>query len=655
LHAFSKGKIMINITFPDQSVRQYESGVTPLDIAKSLSEGLARNVLAASVNGQKWDAMRPINEDATIQLFTWDNPEGKAAMWHSSAHLMAAAIEALYPGVKFGIGPSVDNGFYYDIDTGDMTLTEADLANIEKKMLELAREKQTFERVEVSKADALKYFTEKGDPYKVELINDLEDGTITYYKNGNFTDLCRGPHIPNTSFIKAVKLTSLAGAYWRGDEKRKQLTRVYGITFPKQKELDEYLVLLEEAKKRDHRKLGKELELFMFSDMVGKGLPIWLPKGTELRLRLQDYLTKIQKEYGYEQVITPHIGGKQLYVTSGHWEHYGADSFRPITTPEEGEEYLLKPMNCPHHCMIFKNKPRSYKDLPFRCAEFGTVYRYEQSGELHGLTRVRSFTQDDAHIFCRPDQVKEEFIRVMEIIEIIFKALDFKNFEAQISLRDPNDHEKYVGTDENWAKAEAAIQEACEEKGLPAHVEYGEAAFYGPKLDFMVKDALGRKWQLGTIQVDYNLPERFDLSYIGADNEKHRPVMVHRAPFGSMERFVAVLLEHCAGEFPLWLAPDQVIILPVSEKYLNFAQNVQSYLKKCDIRSLIDERNEKIGRKIRDAEMKKYPFMVIVGEKEEADEAVSVRAHGQVDLGTMSLDAFAKMINEKVKEEQSIR
>ena len=646
---------MINITFPDQSVRQYEAGVTPLDIAKSLSEGLARNVLAASVNGMKWDAMRPINEDATIQLFTWDNPEGKAALWHSSAHLMAAAIEALYPGVKFGIGPSVDNGFYYDIDTGDMTLTEADLVNIEKKMLELAREKQTFERVEVSKADALKYFTEKGDPYKVELINDLEDGTITYYKNGNFTDLCRGPHIPNTSFIKAVKLTSLAGAYWRGDEKRKQLTRVYGITFPKQKELDEYLVLLEEAKKRDHRKLGRELELFMFSDMVGKGLPIWLPKGTELRLRLQDYLTKIQKEYGYEQVITPHIGGKQLYVTSGHWDHYGADSFRPITTPEEGEEYLLKPMNCPHHCMIFKNKPRSYKDLPFRCAEFGTVYRYEQSGELHGLTRVRSFTQDDAHIFCRPDQVKEEFIRVMEIIEIIFKALNFQNFEAQISLRDPNDHEKYVGTDENWAKAEAAIQEACEEKGLPAHVEYGEAAFYGPKLDFMVKDALGRKWQLGTIQVDYNLPERFDLSYIGADNEKHRPVMVHRAPFGSMERFVAVLLEHCAGEFPLWLAPDQVIILPVSEKYMNFAEKVQSYLKKCDIRSLIDERNEKIGRKIRDAEMKKYPFMVIVGEKEEAEESVSVRAHGQVDMGSMGLEAFAKMINEKVKEEQSIR
>ena len=656
LQPFSKMTMsMINITFPDQSVRQYEAGVTPLEIAKSLSEGLARNVLSSKVNGKMWDAMRPVNEDATIQLFTWDDPEGKATFWHSSAHLMAEAIEALYQGVKFGIGPAVDNGFYYDIDTGDITLTEADLTAIEKKMLELAREKQTFDRMDVSKAEALKYFNEKGDEYKVELINELEDGTITYYKCGNFTDLCRGPHIPNTQVIKAVKLTSLAGAYWRGDEKRKQLTRVYGITFPKQKELEEYLVLLEEAKKRDHRKLGRELELFMFSDMVGKGLPIWLPKGTELRLRLQEYLTKIQKDYGYEQVITPHIGGKQLYVTSGHWDHYGADSFRPITTPEEGEEYLLKPMNCPHHCMIFKNKPRSYKDLPFRCAEFGTVYRYEQSGELHGLTRVRSFTQDDAHLFCRPDQVKEEFIRVMEIIEIIFKALNFQNFEAQISLRDPNDHEKYVGTDENWAKAEAAIQEACAEKGLPAHVEYGEAAFYGPKLDFMVKDALGRKWQLGTIQVDYNLPERFDLTYIGADNEKHRPVMVHRAPFGSMERFVAVLLEHCAGEFPLWLAPDQVIILPVSEKYMDFAQKVQSYLKKCDIRSLIDERNEKIGRKIRDAEMKKYPYMVIVGEKEEAENTVSVRRHGQVDLGSMALEAFAEMINKQVKEEQSIR
>ncbi|MCF0201471.1 MAG: threonine--tRNA ligase, partial [Bacteroidales bacterium] len=617
--------------------------------------GLARNVLAASVNGMKWDATRAINEDAEIQLFTWDDPEGKAAMWHSSAHLMAAAIEQLYKGVKFGIGPSVDNGFYYDIDTGDITLTEADLAAIEKKMLELARQKQTFERVDVTKAEALKHFTEKGDEYKVELISELEDGTITYYQNGEFTDLCRGPHIPNTGFIKAVKLTSLAGAYWRGDEKRKQLTRVYGITFPKQKELDEYLALLEEAKKRDHRKLGRELELFMFNDMVGKGLPIWLPKGTALRLRLQDYLTKIQQEYGYEQVITPHIGGKQLYVTSGHWDHYGADSFRPITTPEEGEEYMLKPMNCPHHCQIFKWKPRSYKDMPVRIAEFGTVYRYEQSGELHGLTRVRSFTQDDAHIFCRPEQVKDEFIRVMEIIEIIFKALDFKNFEAQISLRDPNDHEKYVGTDENWAKAEAAIQEACAEKGLPAHVEYGEAAFYGPKLDFMVKDALGRRWQLGTIQVDYNLPERFDLTYIGADNEKHRPVMIHRAPFGSMERFVAVLLEHCAGEFPLWLAPDQVVILPVSEKYMNFAQNLQSYLKKSDIRALIDERNEKIGRKIRDAEMKKYPFMLIVGEKEETENSVSVRAHGQVDLGSKSVDDFVAMIKKQVEDEQNVR
>ena len=646
---------MINITFPDKSVRQYEAGVSPLDIAKSISEGLARNVLAASVNGKKWDATRAINEDAEIQLFTWDDPEGKAAMWHSSAHLMAAAIEQLYKGVKFGIGPSIDNGFYYDIDTGDITLTEADLVNIEKKMLELARQKQTFERIDVTKEEALKHFSDKGDEYKVELISELEDGTITYYKNGEFTDLCRGPHIPNTSFIKAVKLTSLAGAYWRGDEKRKQLTRVYGITFPKQKELDEYLVLLEEAKKRDHRKLGRELELFMFNELVGKGLPIWLPKGTALRLRLQDYLTKIQQDYGYEQVITPHIGGKQLYVTSGHWEHYGEDSFRPITTPEEGEEYLLKPMNCPHHCQIFKWKPRSYKDMPVRIAEFGTVYRYEQSGELHGLTRVRSFTQDDAHIFCRPDQVKDEFIRVMEIIEIIFKALNFKNFEAQISLRDPNDHEKYVGTDENWAKAEAAIQEACQEKGLPAHVEYGEAAFYGPKLDFMVKDALGRKWQLGTIQVDYNLPERFDLSYIGADNEKHRPVMVHRAPFGSMERFVAVLLEHCAGEFPLWLAPDQLIILPVSEKYMNFAQNLQSYLKKSDIRALIDERNEKIGRKIRDAEMKKYPYMVIVGEKEEAENSVSVRRHGQVDLGSMSVEDFAAMINKQVEDERNKR
>lgn len=644
---------MINITFPDKSVRQYEAGVTPLDIAKSISDGLARNVLSAKVNGIMWDARRPVVEDAEIQLYTWSDPEGKATMWHSSAHLMAEAIEQLYEGVKFGIGPSIENGFYYDIDFGDKVLTEDDLVKIEKRMLELAHQNQVFERVDVTKAEALDYFTKKGDIYKQELINELEDGTITYYKSGTFTDLCRGPHIPDTSFIKAVKLTSLAGAYWRGDEKRKQLTRVYGITFPKKKELDEYLALIEEAKKRDHRKLGKELELFMFTDMVGKGLPMWLPKGTALRLRLQEFLSKIQKQYGYEQVMTPHIGNKQLYVTSGHWDHYGHDSFQPITTPEDGELYLLKPMNCPHHCMIYKWQPRSYKDLPLRLAEFGTVYRYEQSGELHGLTRVRSFTQDDAHIFCRPDQVKDEFIRVMEIIEIIFKALSFNNFEAQISLRDPNNNEKYVGTDENWAKAEAAIVEACKEKNLPANVKYGEAAFYGPKLDFMVKDALGRKWQLGTIQVDYNLPERFDLTYIGADNEKHRPVMIHRAPFGSMERFVAVLIEHCGGDFPLWLAPDQAIILPVSEKYQQYADEVKSLLDKADIRVLMDDRNEKIGRKIRDAEMKKVPYMLVVGEKEEKGEMVSVRKHGEGDLGFMTIDAFIEMINEQVKKNKT--
>lgn len=645
---------MINITFPDKTVRQYESGVTPMEIAKSISEGLARNVLSAKVNGKMWDATRSIDEDAEIQLFTWNDPEGKSTMWHSSAHLMAEAIEALYTGVKFGIGPSIENGFYYDIDTGDKVMTEEDLAKIEAKMLELAKQKQVFERIDVCKADALKHFQDKGDEYKVELISELQDGTITYYKSGNFTDLCRGPHIPDTSFIKAVKLLSIAGAYWRGDEKRKQLTRIYGITFPKKSELDEYLALLEEAKKRDHRKLGKELELFMFTDMVGKGLPMWLPKGTALRLRLQEFLTKIQKRYGYEQVMTPHIGNKQLYVTSGHWDHYGHDSFQPITTPEEGEMYLLKPMNCPHHCMIYKYMPRSYKDLPLRLAEFGTVYRYEQSGELHGLTRVRSFTQDDAHIFCRPDQVKDEFIRVMEIIEIIFKALNFNNFEAQISLRDPNNHEKYVGTDENWAKAESAIVEACKEKNLPAKVEYGEAAFYGPKLDFMVRDAIGRKWQLGTIQVDYNLPERFDLSYIGSDNEKHRPVMIHRAPFGSMERFVAVLLEHCAGEFPLWLAPEQVSILPVSEKYLDYAKSVAAYLDKLNIRATIDERNEKIGRKIRDTEIKKVSYMLIVGEKEMTENSVNVRRHGGIDLGEMSLDSFAKMITEQVEKEQNV-
>ena len=646
---------MINITFPDKTVRQFEAGVTPLDIAKSISEGLARNVLSAKVNGVMWDAMRPINEDAEIQLFTWNDPEGKATVWHSSAHLMAEAIEQLYTGVKFGIGPSIENGFYYDVDFGENVITEEDLAKIEKRMMELAHEKQAFERVDVSKAEAMKHFTDKGDEYKQELISELEDGTITYYKTGTFTDLCRGPHIPDTSCIKAIKLLSIAGAYWRGDEKRKQLTRIYGITFLKKKELEEYLVLLEEAKKRDHRKLGKELELFMFSEMVGKGLPMWLPKGTALRLRLQEFLTKIQKQYGYEQVMTPHIGNKQLYETSGHWDHYGHDSFQPITTPEEGEVYLLKPMNCPHHCMIYKWQPRSYKDLPLRLAEFGTVYRYEQSGELHGLTRVRSFTQDDAHIFCRPDQVKDEFIRVMEIIEIIFKALNFENFEAQISLRDPEDTEKYVGTDENWERAEAAIVEACKEKGLPAVVEYGEAAFYGPKLDFMVKDALGRRWQLGTIQVDYNLPERFDLSYIGSDNEKHRPVMVHRAPFGSMERFVAVLLEHCAGDFPLWLTPDQVMILPVSEKYHDYAEKLNELLKRNEIRTLIDMRSEKIGRKIRDAEMKKVPYMLIVGEKEMNENSVSVRKHGQGDLGSMSVEDFIAMIEKQVKEEQNTK
>ncbi len=645
---------MINITFPDKSVRQYEAGVTPLDIAKSISEGLARNVLSAKVNGVMWDAMRPVNEDAEIQLFTWNDPEGKATVWHSSAHLMAEAIEQLYTGVKFGIGPSIENGFYYDVDFGTNVITEEDLAKIEKRMMELASQKQAFERVDVSKAEAMAHFTEKGDEYKQELISELEDGTITYYKTGTFTDLCRGPHIPDTSCIKAIKLLSIAGAYWRGDEKRKQLTRIYGITFLKKKELEEYLVLLEEAKKRDHRKLGKELELFMFTEMVGKGLPMWLPKGTALRLRLQEFLTKIQKQYGYEQVMTPHIGNKQLYETSGHWDHYGHDSFQPITTPEEGEVYLLKPMNCPHHCMIYKWQPRSYKDLPLRLAEFGTVYRYEQSGELHGLTRVRSFTQDDAHIFCRPDQVKEEFIRVMEIIEIIFKALKFENFEAQISLRDPNNTEKYVGTDENWERAESAIVEACKEKGLQAVVEYGEAAFYGPKLDFMVKDALGRRWQLGTIQVDYNLPERFDLSYIGSDNEKHRPVMVHRAPFGSMERFVAVLLEHCAGDFPLWLTPDQVMILPVSEKYHEYAEKLNEMLKRNEIRTLIDMRSEKIGRKIRDAEMKKVPYMLIVGEKEMNETSVSVRKHGQGDLGSMSVEEFIAMIEKQVKDEQNI-
>ena len=644
------GEKMINITLPDGSVRQYEQGITAYDVAKSISEGLARNVLAAKVNDQIVELNRPIEGDATVQLLTWNDEEGKHAFWHTSAHLLAAAIEELYPGVKFGIGPAIENGFYYDIDFVNYTISSDDFAKIEKKMAELVSAKTPIVRKSVTKAEALDFFTQKGDEYKLELINDLEDGTITFYESGRFTDLCRGPHLVDFSPIKALKLINLAGAYWRGDEKRKQLTRIYAISFPKKKELDEYLAMMEEAKKRDHRKLGKELGLFMFNDVIGKGLPLWLPKGTDLRLRLQNFLTKIQKRYGYEQVITPHIGGKQLYVTSGHWEHYGADSFRPITTPEEGEEYLLKPMNCPHHCMIFRNEPRSYKELPIRYAEFGTVYRYEQSGELHGLTRVRSFTQDDAHIFCRPDQVKEEFIRVMEIIEIIFKALSFDKFEAQISLRDPNNKTKYVGTDENWAKAEAAIVEACKEKNLPAKVEYGEAAFYGPKLDFMVKDAIGRRWQLGTIQVDYNLPERFDLEYIGNDNQKHRPVMIHRAPFGSMERFVAVLIEHTGGKFPLWLTPEQFIILPVSEKFEEYAQQMERTLDDLGLRGIIDLRNEKIGRKIRDAEMKKIPFMLILGEKEVEEGTLSVRRHGQGDLGSMTPEAFAEMIEKEIQE-----
>ena len=641
---------MITITLPDGSVHQYEAGVTPLDIAREISEGLARNLLAAKVNNQVVELCRPINEDAIVQLLTWNDEDGKHTFWHTSAHLLATALQELYHGIKFGIGPAIETGFYYDIDFGTYQVSSDDFPKIEKKMQELVAAKTPITRREVSKAEALKEFEGRGEVYKVELINDLEDGGISFYESGSFTDLCRGPHLMDFSPIKAVKLTSLAGAYWRGDEHRPQLTRIYAVSFPKKKELDDYLALMEEAKKRDHRKIGKEMGLFMFNDMIGKGLPIWLPKGTDLRLRLQDFLSKIQKRYGYKQVITPHIGGKQLYVTSGHWDHYGADSFRPITTPEEGEEYLLKPMNCPHHCMIYKNEPLSYKDLPLRIAEFGTVYRYEQSGELHGLTRVRSFTQDDAHIFCRPDQVKDEFIKVMEIIEIIFKALRFDNFEAQISLRDPNNQKKYVGTDENWAKAEQAIVEACKEKGLKAKVELGEAAFYGPKLDFMVKDAIGRRWQLGTIQVDYNLPERFGLEYVGSDGQKHRPVMIHRAPFGSMERFCAVLIEHTGGKFPLWLTPEQFIILPVSEKYVNEAQMLLTKLEKMDLRGTIDDRSEKIGRKIRDAELGKYPFMLIVGEKEVSEGTVSVRRQGAGDLGSMTSEAFAKLIVDEITE-----
>jgi threonyl-tRNA synthetase len=639
---------MIKITLPDGSVREFEPGVTALDIAKSISEGLARNVLSAEVNGEVIDATRSINSDATVKLLTWSDSEGKKTLWHSSAHILAEALEALYPGIKFGIGPPIENGFYYDVDPGGRSISSEDLPAIEAKMKELAKQKNPYLRKEMAKADAIAYFTDKNDEYKIELLNDLEDGTITFYQQGEFVDLCRGPHIPDTGFIKAIKLMNVAGAYWRGDEKNKQLTRIYGITFPKSSELTEYLELLEEAKKRDHRKLGKELELFMFSEKVGQGLPMWLPKGTALRERLTDYLKKAQAATGYVQVITPHIAHKDLYVTSGHYDKYGADSFQPILTPNEGEEFFLKPMNCPHHCEIYKNKPHSYKDLPIRLAEFGTVYRYEQSGELHGLTRVRGFTQDDAHIFCRPDQVKDEFLKVIDLVFMIFKALDFKDFTAQISLRDPENKAKYIGSDENWEKAESAIIEAAQERNLNTVIELGEAAFYGPKLDFMVKDAIGRRWQLGTIQVDYNLPERFQLEYMGADNQKHRPVMIHRAPFGSMERFVAVLIEHCAGNFPLWLTPEQAVILPISEKYNDYAKKVLEVLKNYDIRAAIDDRDERAGKKIRDAEISKTPYMLIVGEKEEQSDSVSVRKHGEGDLGEMTLELFAKQVQNEV-------
>ncbi len=644
---------MINITFPDGSVRQYEAGVNGLEIAKSISPRLASDVLAVSVNNEIYDLLRPINSDASIRLHKWEDPEAKKTFWHSSSHLMAEALEAIFPGIKFGIGPAIETGFYYDVDLGERNITEADLKKIEDKMIELARQKETFVRKDISKEEAMKTYTEKGDEYKCDLIKDLEDGTITFYTNGNFTDLCRGPHLVDTSVIKAVKLTSIAGAYWRGNENNKMLTRIYGVTFPKKSMLDEYLQMLEEAKKRDHRKLGKELELFAFSQRVGQGLPLWLPRGAALREKLENFLKKVQKQHGYLPVITPHIGQKELYVTSGHYAKYGADSFRPITTPQEGEEFLLKPMNCPHHCEIYKTKPRSYKDLPIRFAEFGTVYRYEQSGELHGLTRVRGFTQDDAHLFVRPDQLKDEFCKVIDIVLYIFKTLNFDQYTAQVSLRDPNNREKYIGTDENWEKAETAIIEAAKEKGLNTVVEYGEAAFYGPKLDFMVKDAIGRKWQLGTIQVDYNLPERCDLEYTGADDKKYRPIMIHRAPFGSMERFVAVLLEHTGGKLPLWLAPDQVVVLPVSEKYNEFAKKVCNLLNNCDIRASIDDRNETIGKKIRENELKRMPYQLIVGEKEASEDKVSVRKQGGEDLGVMGIQDFAAYINEEIKKQLS--
>ena len=641
---------MINITFPDGSVKPFEQGVTAYDIAMSISPRLAAEVLAAKVNETVYDLTRPIKEDAAIQLLKWDDEEGRRVFWHSSSHLMAEALEALYPGVKFGIGPAIENGFYYDVDLNGAQISDTDLAAIEKKMLELAREKQDFKRIEVSKADALKYFEQKGDPYKCELISELEDGTITYYENGAFTDLCRGPHLRNTELIKAVKLTAIAGAYWRGDEKRQQLTRIYGITFPKKSLLDDYLVLLEEAKKRDHRKIGKEMELFTFSPRVGMGLPLWLPRGTVMRQELVKFLTKKLNESGYLQVVTPHIGGKQLYVTSGHYAKYGKDSFQPIHTPQEGEEYLLKPMNCPHHCEIFRSSPRSYRDLPLRLAEFGTVYRYEQSGELHGLTRVRSFTQDDAHMFVRQEQLKDEFKKVIDLILYVFKVFKFEDYTAQISLRDKVNRDKYIGSEENWDKAEAAIIESAAEKGLPTVVEYGEAAFYGPKLDFMVKDALGRKWQLGTIQVDYNLPERFELEYIDADGSRKRPVMIHRAPFGSLERFTAVLLEHTAGHLPLWLTPDQVKVLPISEKYADYAKKVVNLLNNSEIRASIDDRNETLGKRIREISLKKIPLIAIVGEKEMADGTVSIRRDG-VDKGSMTVDAFIARFKEIISEE----
>ena len=636
---------MINITFPDKSVREYEKRITGYEIARSIHPGLAKDVLSITVNGELWDIMRPIEQDAHILLHKWDDEHGKHAFWHSSAHLMAESIEALFPGTKFGIGPAIEQGFYYDIALPDgKVLTDADLPMIEKKMKELASQKEIYSRRKVSKNEALDYFGKKGNEYKLELIDELEDGTISFYSQGNFTDLCRGPHLPDTSKIKAIKLLSLAGAYWRGDIKRKQLTRVYGITFPKQSQLEEYLDLLEKAKERDHRKIGKELELFTFSQKVGMGLPLWLPKGALLREKLENFLKRVQVQHGYEPVLTPHIGQKELYVTSGHYEKYGKDSFQPISTPVKGEEFLLKPMNCPHHCEIYKSKPHSYKELPIRYAEFGTVYRYEQSGELHGLTRVRGFTQDDAHIFCRPDQLKEEFIKVIDIILYISKAPDFNDYAVQISLRDPGDKEKYIGSDENWEKSEQAIVEATRESGLEATTEIGEAAFYGPKLDFMVKDALGREWQLGTIQVDYNLPERFELEYVGADNQKHQPVMIHRAPFGSMERFVALLIEHSGGKFPLWLTPDQVVIIPVSEKFNDYAEKVSKFLNNCDIRSLIDQRNEKVGKKIRDNELKKIPYLLVVGEKEEKSDTIAVRRQGEGDKGTMKLEEFADML-----------